>query len=67
MRSVSAVKVRLSSDGELEDGEGLVLSRKEDDSSPLTEAVFMSYVAVAANQRYLCLLFFFRRVMAVQR
>lgn len=41
--------VRVLSDGELEAAEGLVLSRKEEDSSPLTEVVLMSYVGIEAN------------------
>ena len=52
MRSVSAAMVRDSLDGEVEEGEDLVLSIKEDDSSPLTEVVLMSYVAIAANQPF---------------
>lgn len=34
--------MRDSSDGELEEEEDLVLSRKEEDSSPLTELVVIS-------------------------
>ena len=41
--------LRVWSDGELEDEEDLVLSRKEEDSSPLTEVVVMSCIAMAAN------------------
>lgn len=41
--------MRVSLDGELEDEEVLVLSRKEEDSSPLTEVVVMSCMAMAAN------------------
>lgn len=39
-----------SSDGELDEvEEGLVLSRKEEDSSPWMEVVVMSWIAVAMS------------------
>jgi hypothetical protein len=50
MRSVSAEMVTGSSAGELAAREGLVLSRKDEDSSPLTEVVVMSYIAGTESQ-----------------